>query len=76
MSKSIPAAKSQDFVDISGVQNAIWATLLEFNFLFYLKRQVYVDITRTKSTWGDIIFKHKSNNEIVNKVGYISLKAG
>ena len=39
------------FVDISGVQNPIWAKFLEFDF-FYLKRQVYVDITRTKINLG------------------------
>ena len=36
VSKSIPAAKSQNFVDISGVQKPTWAKLLEFDF-FYLK---------------------------------------
>ena len=38
VSKSIPAAKSQNFVDISGAQKPIWAKFLEFEF-FYLERQ-------------------------------------
>ena len=45
VSKSIPAAKSQIFIDISGAQKPKWAKLLEFVFL-YLKRQGYTDITR------------------------------
>ena len=44
--KSIPAAKFQNFVDISVVQKPTWAKFLEFDF-FYLKRQGYIDITRT-----------------------------
>ena len=44
VSKSIPAAKSQNFVEISGAQKPTWAKLLEFDF-FYLKRQGYIDIT-------------------------------
>ena len=36
-----PAAKSQNFIDISGAQKPAWAN-------FYLKRQGYTDITRTK----------------------------
>ena len=33
ISKSIPAAKSQNFVDISSTQNPTWAKFLEFNFV-------------------------------------------
>ena len=51
LSKSIPAAKSQNFVDISGAQKPIWAEFLEFDF-FYLKRQGYIDITRAKINFG------------------------
>ena len=29
-----------------------------------------------KSTWGHIIFRYKSYNEIDDKIAYISLKAG
>ena len=46
-------------------------------FFFFLKRQGYVDISpEQKSTWCHIIFIHKSCNEIVNKIVFISLKAG
>ena len=45
--KSIPAAKYQNFVDISGAQKPTWAKFLELRF-FYLKRQGYINITRTK----------------------------
>ena len=41
VSKSIPAVKSQTFVDNSGAEN-FW------NLIFLLKRQGYADITRTK----------------------------
>ena len=44
VSKSIPAAKSQNFVHISRALKPTWAKFLEFNF-FYLKRQGYIDIT-------------------------------
>ena len=47
VSKSIPTAKSQNFVDISEAQKPTWAKVLEFDF-FYLKRKGYIDITRTK----------------------------
>ena len=46
-------------------------------YFFFLKRQGYVDISpEPKSTWCHIIFIHKSCNEIVNKIVFISLKAG
>ena len=48
VSKFIPAAKSQNFVDISGAQKPTWSKFLEFEF-FHLKRPGYIDITRTKS---------------------------
>ena len=41
VSKSIPAAKFQNFVG----KKSTWVKLLEFDF-FYLKRQGYIDITR------------------------------
>ena len=50
-SKSIPAAKSQNFVDISGEQKPTWAKCLAFGF-FYLKRQGYIDIIRAKINLG------------------------
>ena len=49
--KSIPAAKSQNVVDISGAQNSTLANFLEFTF-FYLKRQGYIDIARAKIQLG------------------------
>ena len=49
--KSIPAAKSQNFVDISGAQKSTWANISEFTF-FYLKRQGYIDIARAKIKLG------------------------
>ena len=33
VSKSVPAAKSQNFVEISGAQKPTWAKFLEFDFL-------------------------------------------
>ena len=47
VSKSIPAAKCQNFVNISRAQKPIWTKVLEFDF-FYLKRQGYIDINRAK----------------------------
>ena len=47
VSKSIPAAKSHNFVNISEAQKPTWGKFLEFGF-FYMKRQCYIDITRTK----------------------------
>ena len=41
MSKSIPAVKSQNFVNILGGQKPTWVNFLEFEF-FYLKRQGYI----------------------------------
>ena len=49
--KSIPAAKSQNIVDISGAQNSTLANFLEFTF-FYLKRQGYIDIATAKIKLG------------------------
>ena len=45
VSKSILAANSQNFVDISGAQKPTWAKFLEFDFC-YLKRQGYINIAR------------------------------
>ena len=49
--KFIPAAKSQNFADISGAQKSTWANISEFTF-FYLKRQGYIDIARAKIKLG------------------------
>ena len=49
--KSIPAAKSQNFADISGVQKPTWVKFLKFDF-FYIKRQGYIDITRGQINLG------------------------
>ena len=72
VSKSIPVAKSQNVVKISGAQKPSWAKCLKFNF-FYLKRQGYSDITRRKINWGHIIFIHQSYNEIVDKIKFYFL---
>ena len=46
------SAKSQNFVNISGVQKSAWAKFLEFDF-FHQKIQGYIDITKTKlSFWS------------------------
>ena len=59
VSISIPAVKSQNIANISGTQKPTWAKYLEFDFFFYLKRQGYIDITRTKINFGGhIIFIH------------------
>ena len=42
-SKSISAANSQNFVDISEAQKPTWVEFLEFDFC-YLKRQGYINI--------------------------------
>ena len=57
--KAIPAAKPQNFVDISGAK-AHMGKLLGIWF-FYLKRQGY-NITRKNSTCGHIIFMDKFYN--------------
>ena len=41
VSKSIPAAKSQNFVDISGAQKPIWAKVLEFDFFLSEEKRLY-----------------------------------
>ena len=50
-SKSIPAPKSQHFVDISRAQKPTWAKFWEFDF-FIWKRQGYADITGAKNNFG------------------------
>ena len=45
-------------------------------YFFYLKKKVKQISPEQKSTWGHIIFIHKSDNEIVDKIVFISLKAG
>ena len=39
MPKSIPAAKYENFVDISGAQNPTWAKFLEFDRYYQKKNQ-------------------------------------
>ena len=46
--KSIPAGKSQNFVDISWEQKPHTDKVFGICIFFYLERQVYIDITRTK----------------------------
>ena len=48
----ITAAKScQNIIDILGAQKPTWTKFSEFAF-FYLKRQSYIDITKTKINMG------------------------
>ena len=47
VSKSIPVAKSQNFVG----KKPTWVKFLEFD-LFYLKRQGYIDITKASINLG------------------------
>ena len=64
MSKSIPAAKSQNFVNISGAQNPHG----------HLKKQVYIDITRRKiNLWSHNIHAY---NAIADRIVFISPKKG
>ena len=42
VSKSILAAKSQNFVEISGVQKPTWAKFLEFGFFLCEKTRLYI----------------------------------
>ena len=51
VSKSIPAAKPQNFVEISEAQKLHGQNIWNLIF-FYLKRQGYIDITRTKINLG------------------------
>ena len=41
VSKSIPAAKSQNFVDILRAQKPIWAKVLEFDFFLSEEKRLY-----------------------------------
>ena len=76
-SKSMPAAKPQIFVDISGaLKPTRWAKFWEFVLFFHLKRQGYTDIPEQKSSCGHIIFIHKSYNEIVGKIVSLAQKQG
>ena len=59
--KSIPAGKSQNFVDISGEQKPHTDKVFGICIFFYLERQVYIDITRTK------------NQLVVTSFSYINL---
>ena len=75
VSKSIPAPKSQNCVEISGAQKPTWAKFLESEF-FYLKRQDYIDITRRKiNLWSHPRYTY-SYNEIVDKIVFNNPKTG
>ena len=62
-------------MDILGAQKSTWAQFLEFDY-FYLKREVYIDIARAKINLGSHISIHKSYNEIVDKIVFMSAKTG
>ena len=58
VSKSILAARAQNFVSISGAQKPAWAKFLEFEF--FLSGNTRLSLPEQKSTWGYIIFIYKS----------------
>ena len=66
LSKSIPAAKSQNFVETLGPQKPMLTKFWEFEFL--LSEKKVIDITRKKIKLGHIIFIHKCYYEIVDKI--------
>ena len=41
VSKSVPAAKSQNFVSIAGPQKPTWAKFLEFDYFLFEKTRLY-----------------------------------
>ena len=51
MSKSIPAAESQNFVDTLGPQKPTWTKFFEFEF-FLSKKDNIIDMTRGKNEVG------------------------
>ena len=75
MSKSIPAAKSQNFIKISVAQKPTWANVLEFDF-FICKGKVIQILPEEKLNCGHIIFMHKSCNEVVDEMVFIRSKTG
>ena len=67
MSKSIPAAKSQNFVDTKGHKNPSGQNFLNLKF-FYLKKTRLCILPGKNIKFAHIIFIHKSYNEIVDKI--------
>ena len=61
VSKSIAAAKSQNFVNISGAQKHTWEKLLEFEFFLSEKTRLY-------------IYYQNKNQLVVTSLSYINLK--
>lgn len=67
MSKSIPVAKSQNFVEKLGPQKSTWIKFLEFEFFLPENIKLWI-LPGKKPSWAQIISIHKSNNEIVGKI--------
>ena len=64
-----------NFFVISGAQKPTWAKFWNLNFLF-LKRQVYINIIRTKINLGSHHLRMKlSYNETVDKIVSFSINA-
>ena len=74
VSKSITAAKSQNFVNISGAQKHTWEKLLEFEFFFIWKDKVMQILPEQKSTCGHIIITHKSYMKLLIKSYFLAQK--
>ena len=68
MPKSIPTAKYQNFYWQTGVQKPTRAKFLEFRF-FCLKRQGYINITRTKIN----LWSHHLHTKTVNVTFFLFL---
>ena len=71
VSKSIPAAKSQNLVDISDAQKPTWAKFWEFDFFLSEKTRLYI-YYENKNQHAVSSFIHESYNEIVDKIVFIS----
>ena len=66
MSKSIPVAKSQNFVETLGPRKSTWIKFLEFEFFLLENIKLWI-LPGKKPSWAHVISMHKSNNEIVGK---------
>ena len=81
MPKSIAAAKSQNFVNIAVAQNTTWAKFLELKFFLSEKarlcryHQNKKELGVTSSSYINLTMR-LTYNEIVDKIVFISLKAG
>ena len=67
MSKSIPVARSQNFLETLGPRKPTWIKFLEFEF--FLPENIKLEILPGKKpSWAHIISIHKSNYEIIGKI--------